>query len=419
MKRVPLPAGLWLLLSFIALDSMGFYTFRIWSANQPAGFSDLYAPWWAAHEMLLHRRNPYSPEVTREIQSVIYGPSFAAAEDPAKLGGGFAYPAYVALLLWPIIQMPFPAAQKVFAGVSILATLLSVALWARAIELRPPPLTRLTIVFFTLGSFPVLQGIHLENLSLLAAALIALAIFLISIDHLGLAGVFLALSTFKPQFIILLIPWLLVWSLSGWRRRRAMAITFLVTMLLLIFISEWLAPGWISSFVSIVRAYRHYTFGRSVLDLWFTPGWGRLAAALLVLTALGITWRYRSHAADSRPFLSVVCLLLALTLVVIPTLAPHAQILLLPGFLSLIRSRNLPGAGCLAKTSFAAAWLLLAWPWIATLGLSLMALRVPIANLYPLWQIPLFTSPLLPVVLGMATGLLLRLMPGQELSADG
>lgn len=198
-----------------------------------------------------------------------------------------------------------------------------------------------------------------------------------------------------------------------------MAITFLVTMLLLIFISEWLAPGWISSFVSIVRAYRHYTYGRSVLDLWFTPSWGRLAAGLLVLTVLGITWRYRSHAADSRPFLSVVSLLLALTLVVIPTLAPHAQILLLPGFLSLIRSRNLLGAGRLAKTSFAAAWLLLAWPWIATLGLSLMALRVPIRNLYPLWQIPLFTSPLLPVVLGMATGLLLGLMPGAGMERRG
>jgi hypothetical protein len=34
---------------------------------------DLYSPWVGTRELLLRRRNPYGPEVSREIQAVFYG----------------------------------------------------------------------------------------------------------------------------------------------------------------------------------------------------------------------------------------------------------------------------------------------------------------------------------------------------------
>lgn len=401
---------LWLLLSILSAGSMVFYVAEIWSANQPAHFSDLYAPWWGAHELLLRGRNPYSPAVAHEIQAVIYGApaSATSADDPSNIAGGFAYPPYAALLLWPTVYLTFSAAQKLFVGVSVVVTLFSLALWLRTLQFQLATTRWLTIALFTLGSFPALQGLKLGNLSLLAAALVALALLLLSADHLFLGGIFLALSTFKPQFTIALLLWLTVWTVSDWRRRRGLAWSFLATLLLLVLISEWLLPGWIGSFLHVLRAYRQYTYGHSLLDVWFTPRCGVLVAACLLFAVLGFCWRYRFQPVDSMSFIFVISLLLAVDLAIIPTLAPHAQLLLLPGILCLLRGRTLlSSSGALARLVSAGTWSVLAWPWIAAFGLMLAASRVPLSTLLRYWQIPLYTSPLLPLAVSLAVGCLL------------
>jgi len=416
MKNSPLPAKPigWLLLSIVSGVSMAYYVGQIWSANQPPHFNDLYAPWWGAHELLLHGRNPYSPQVAHEIQTVIYGaPAASDTQDPSGIGGGFAYPPYIAILLWPTVYLSFSAAQKAFLSVSILSTLLSIMVWFRLTQFRRPRLILLTATIFTLCSFPVLQGIKLQNPSLLAAFFIAITFLLLFTDHLVLAGAMLAVSTFKPQFMIVLIPWLALWTMGDWRRRRPLALSFLASMFLLVAVSEWLLPNWIPSFLRVVRAYRHYTYGHSLLDVWFTPTWGPIAAALVLLAVLALCWKHRWQASDSRDFMVVTSLALAATLVIIPTLAPHAQVLLLPGILCLLQNRTVPSpAGRLQRLLLAGTWILLAWPWIAAFALLLMAMKLPAHNLLRFWQIPLYTSPVLPVALVL--GLSCLLFPGSS-----
>ena len=413
MNNFPISKAVWwLLLSIISAGSMAYYVTKIWSANQPPHFNDLYARWWGAHELLLHGRNPYSPSVAHEIQVVIYGASLNAGspDDPTSIGGGFAYPPYIALLLWPTIYLSFSAAQKLFLCVSILAALASLLVWLRLLRFRWSLLTWLTVAIFTFGSFPSLQAIKLQNPSLLAASFIAITIFLLSNDHLILAGSLLAVSTFKPQFAILLIPWLALWTISDWRRRRPLAWSFVTTMLLLVLISESLVPGWISSFLNITRAYRHYTYGHSLLDVWFGQKWGIVVAVGFVLSAFAFCWRHQKQPADSMTFLLATNLLLAVTLIVIPTLAPHAQLLLFPGFVCLLRGRtSLVSSGAFPRLVWAATWGMLAWPWIAAFGLSLAAVRLPESALLRYWQIPLYTSPLLPVVFSLALSCLLSI----------
>jgi hypothetical protein len=395
----------WLLLSLVLAGSMAFYVGEIWSAHQPPHFNDLYARWWGAHELLLHGRNPYSPAVSHEIQTVIYGASADAGspDDPTGIGGGFAYPPYVALLLWPTIYLSFPDAQKVFLCVSILAELVSLVLWLRLLRFRWSLLTWLTIAVLTFGSFPSLQALTLQNPSLLAAAFIAIALFLLSTDHLILAGILLAVSTFKPQFAILLIPWLAFWTGGDWHRRRPLAWSFLSTMLLLVLVSEWLVKGWISSFLSVIRAYRHYTYGHSLLDVWFTPVWGVAVAACVVIFAFAFCWKHRSQPADSMSFFLAANLILTVTLIIIPSLAPHAQLLLLPGLLCLLRGRTLfSSSNSLLRVSSAGIVILLAWPWIAAFGLLLATIHFPVSTLLGYWPIPLYTSPLLPVAVSLA-----------------
>src|SRR5882724_5330032 len=164
--------AVWLLLGICAAASMGHYVEVIWGANQPEQFSDLYAPWWAAHELLLHGRNPYSLAVAHEIQGVIYGSAVSvSADDPNGIAGGFAYPPYATLLLWPLAYTTFPTAQKIFLFFSVLLTLLSLVLWVRAFRLRLSATRWVTLALFVMGSFPVLQGMKLQNLSLIAAGM--------------------------------------------------------------------------------------------------------------------------------------------------------------------------------------------------------------------------------------------------------
>ncbi len=148
---------MWLLLSILSAGGMAYYVAEIRSRNQPAHFTDFYAPCWGAHELLRHGRNPYSPAVAHEIQTVIDGVPVRApsTDDPSNIAGGFAYPPHTALLLWPTVCLSFSNAQKVFLAVSALATLLSLALWLRTLRLHASPLPQLTIALFALGSFPL------------------------------------------------------------------------------------------------------------------------------------------------------------------------------------------------------------------------------------------------------------------------
>ena len=409
---------LWLLLSVLSGGSMAWYVTAIWSANQPAHFNDLYAPWWAAHEMLRHGRNPYSPEIAHEIQTVIYGaPAHpTSANDPASISGGFSYPPYAAFLLWPTVYLSFAGAQRVFLLVSLAAMLLSIVLWVRTLRLPLEPLGWLTLTWFAFGSFPALQGLKLQNLSVIAAALLAITIYLLSSGHLALAGMFLAISTFKPQFTIALIPGLALWTFNDWGSRRRLALSFLFTMLVLVASSEWFVPGWIVRFLQVIRAYRHYTYGHSFLDVWFTPNWGMPLGLCVLALTLFFLWKMWLHDTHSTAFIRSMILLLAVTLVIIPSLAPHAQLLLLPGFL-LFLDRGNPLSSRMAKLAQGASWTLLAWSWIAAWGLFVGALLFPVSRLLRYWGLPLYGSPLLPLAVSLA--LVFSLPSGHQVGIGG
>ena len=332
----------------------------------------------------------------------------SSPDDPNGIAGGFAYPPYAVLILWPVIHTSFSAAQKVFVGTSLVLTLLSLALWLSAFRFRLPVVQWLAVAMFVLGSFPALQALKLQNLSLVAAAFIAITLFFLSGGRLVPAGIFLAASTFKPQFVVALVPWLAIWTAADWRHRRSVAWSFLATMVSLGLISEWLMPGWIPNFLNVVRSYRHYTYGHSLLDVWLNPAMGSLVSAFLLIAALALCWRHRSLPADSPGFVLITSLMLAATAVVIPTLAPHAQLLLLPGFLCLLFHSAYPGSeGSFTRLSRGAVWILVAWPWIAAFGLLLAALVYPAASLLRFWQLPLYTSPVLPLAVALALGALL------------
>src|SRR5580704_1249476 len=125
--------------------------------------SDLYPRWLGARELLLHGRDPYSAEVTREIQAGYYGrPLDPALPHDPKDEQGFAYPAYVVFLLAPTVTLPFEVVQMGFRWLLIGLAAASVMLWVRTLRWKISAETAAILVVLTLGSFPVLQGVKLQ-----------------------------------------------------------------------------------------------------------------------------------------------------------------------------------------------------------------------------------------------------------------
>jgi len=402
-----------LILATLAAASMWFYVDHVLVAYQVAdaaehgrprgNLSDLYPRWLGARELLLHGRNPYSQEITLETQKGYYGRLLDASRpDDPKDQQGFAYPAYVVFILAPLIRLSFHDVQIIFKWLLIGLTVGSVVIWLRALRWRLPPLAVAIAMLLTLGSVPAVQGIKLQQLSLVVAGFLAGAGACVAGGYLFSGGMILALATIKPQLAWPVIAWLLAWAVSDWKARRRFVIGFSVTMGALLIGAEIALPGWWRMFLHALSQYRQYTHNESVLDQLFNWLLGRFGGDLLVLLAVLICgvvlWTARKPPASSPEFARALALVLALTVLIVPMYAPYNQVLLLPAILLLVRERpGLAVGSWSVRIAYAAAVLALAWQWIASMALSLTWLVSPVEAL-KMWKLPFYATFSLPVL---------------------
>jgi hypothetical protein len=379
--------------------------------GRPRGnLSDVYPRWLGARELLLHHRDPYSSDITREIQAGYYGRPLdpARAEDP-KDQQGFAYPVYVAFLLAPTITLPFSVVQAGFRWLSLIITVATVPLWLRALRWHASATTTLILIILTIGSFPAVQGIKLQQLSLVVSGFIALVALLLTSGHFVLAGMVLALATIKPQLTWPLAAWLLLWTFSDWRRRQGFFWGFALTMAALLAGAEYLLPGWTPEFRQAIAAYRQYTGGAgSLLDVLVTPGWGRVVSGLILLALAAVCWRLRRKPESTADFSLATSVVLAATVVVVPMVAPYNQLLLLPAVFLLVQQAGSNWKRSrLTRLAYMVSGLLVLWPWLATVCLSVATLIVPAKLVQQAWALPLYTSLGIPLAVLGAIALML------------
>ena len=370
-------------------------------ARPRGNLSDLYPRWLGTRELLLHQRNPYSREVTCEIQVGYYGRELDATrpEDPRDQQG-FAYPLYVCFLLAPTIELPFERVRAVFGWLLVVLAGVSVPLWLRMIGWRPQTSVLLTLMLLTLGSFPVVQGFKLQQLTLVVAALVAAAGALLVSGHLLAAGVVLGLATIKPQLVLPLAICLVLWAASAWRIRQGFVWSFGATMVLLFAAAEVVLRGWFADFLIAAREYRSYAGGASMLDVLLSPFWGRVTTLLLIGAVSLTCWRFRTKEQASFEFAVMIALVLAVTVIIIPMFAPYNYVLALPAVLLLAKHwRQLWTGGVLPRLGLILAVAILLWQWIASLGLTLASLVVPAATVQKVWWLPLYTSAKIPLPL--------------------
>ncbi len=328
MRCAGLPrATLLILFGFALLSALVFVNLRF--ARSSPGGNDFLPRWLGTHLHLTNRQNPYSPETTLAIQEKIYGRAAQEGEDQAL----FAYPFYSMLFFAPFALVGDYAIARAmwitFQEVAIVATVIS------AIALsgwRPGRWPLAAFLFFGLAWFHAAKPLVDGNAAILVGALMTLGLLALRRGRDGLAGLLFALSTIKPQMVVLVLPFVLIWCLS--QKRKTVFWAFFASLVILLGVSFVLQPNWLTQNIAQAFLYQSYSPPATLAGI-FSQWWGdpgRAVGWVLNLT-FGLLLVYEWFGAlrkDFDWFLWAVCLTLAIgPLVGVPATSANYAILVL------------------------------------------------------------------------------------------
>ncbi len=360
--------------------------------------SDLYARWYGTRELLLHHRDPYSRDITREVQAGFYGRPLESqnASDPTAQEG-FNYPLYAVFLVAPFAGLSFATAQTISRWLLISAAACSVPLWMKAMGFHPRLPLVLAGMVLTAGAYPSVIEFYQQNLAALVVFLLAVAMASIARGWLVLAGFLLALSTIKPEIAGLMVFWSVLWAAGQWRKRYPLIASFSATMTMLIVAAELTLPHWIGRFLASVRDYQVLDADLPITQVLLPRFAGRMVTFGLIGLLMVLLWRWRSSEEGSDTFKLGTAWAAAVTLSVLPKLAAYNQLLLVPALVLLLgRWQDILQGGLITRSLAKAALASQLWQWIAALGLAVcslaisprLALRAADAPLYTLLALP-------------------------------
>jgi glycosyl transferase family 87 len=301
--------------------------------NRPRGnFSDLYPAWLGTRELLVNHRDPYGPEVTANIQKGVWG-RIVDARNPGdpKDQSRFAYPLYVVFILAPTVLFSFSVVKQLYIIGAIITGILSIWCWVRLFH---PGRSRFQFAVCTalcLGSWPFVLALRIHQPALLVFTLISAAIGATSMGKLRLAGVLLAVSAIKPQSVIGIVGWLLLWSLSRWRDRKGLFLSFTLTFTLMLLAAEIILPGWIWKWREALSAYMQYApLPGAYVELMFGNHLGKLVGLLVTLGILWFCWKSRRDESHTDRFKLAPALIFSANLFITPVWHAYDHIFLLP-----------------------------------------------------------------------------------------
>lgn len=294
------------------------------------GLNDFMSRWEGARSYWIDGLNPYGEAASFNIQRQIYGRAALEDEDP----GFFAYPFYIALVIWPLVHFDYAWASAVWMVLLEACLLLALILLLDLFRWRPRPLLLAVLVLWSLFSYFPSRGLILGQPGVLVYLLEILAVWALSRQQDRLAGIALALSTIKPQMGYLIVPFLLLWSLR--EKRWQFAAAFIITFGGLMIGSFVLLPSWLADWLAQVRIYDTYTALGS--PIWIIVVYylnlGEAPLRLIELACYGLLlWQvYETLFRGKRErLLWTITLALTITHLVAPrTATPHYVVFMIP-----------------------------------------------------------------------------------------
>ena len=178
----------------------------------------------------------------------------------------FAYPLYTLYFFWPLSYVPYAWAQAIWMVVLQFMLLGSTILAIRLAGWGPPTWLFWFTILWGILFYNGARAIILGQFSILVTLALFLALWAVQSRRDGWAGLFLAVTTIKPQMVFLVLVFLLVWALC--QRRWRLIGSFITSTLLLVVTSMLLVPTWPLDFIRNAVAYSDYVaFGTPLENL--------------------------------------------------------------------------------------------------------------------------------------------------------
>jgi len=260
-------------------------------SQQNPGGSDFLPRWVGTRGLLLTGRSPYSNETTQEIQQRFYGRPAQPDEDQVL----FVYPLFSILVFAPFAMIAdFNLARGLWMTVLELGIILIIlgAIYLSRWKISPVKFG-LLFVFGLLWYYSIRALIN-SNASILVGLFLVGVFLAIHLRKDILAGSLLALSTIKPQVVVLLVLFILIWSLR--EKRHKLALSFVGTLSFLVVITLLLVPGWIYQNLLQLLSYPTYTLPGTpgaIFEQWLPHVGKKLGWILTFSMIILLIWEWR------------------------------------------------------------------------------------------------------------------------------
>lgn len=336
MKRKETLLLVILCIFIFTIDVLATYHFQ---TSIVPGAGDFYSRWHGARALLIEGRNPYALDVTEEIQPIV-------GFDPSEIGrGGFNYPLHVIFFFWPLVYLPYPWTQAIWlVTLQWLAIGSVIALLAR-LNWKPKPLAVVLLILMTLSFYPLFRSIFVGQFTIWILFILVLTLLFLKKDRDFIAGVIFSAASIKPQMVIFIAPWLVLWALG---RKRWRFLGGLLSGGFLFLIASWmLYPGWPAKFIEDLQRYRRFAGGRNPIQLTLDYLWPEAPAFLLpvisgslILTMLVCWWRNWQTSDENRFLHTLNWTIMVELLVTFQTGTTNQVLLLIPLFSALAASQQ-------------------------------------------------------------------------------
>lgn len=352
--------------------------------------NDFAVYWSSARTLLFDGATPYGDLASLKSQNLLYGLGGRPSDPPSRLD----LPFHIELLILPFALISnYQVAIAIWLSILEIALVITVFVCLRTFHWRPNPAVGAEIIFFTLFSVYGLWALMLGNAIILAGLLIAAALLALREKQDELAGVLLAMTTFKFMSVGLLLIFILLWAV--FQRRHRIFIPFLMTLIIMVLLSFFFFPNWFVPFIKAVILNLKY-------GLWLTPpiffkdlfpyvgnrlGW--VVSGLLAIILLVEWWQARKK--EFQQMVWTAGLTIALTpLLGFPTYPQNYILLIIP----LIFCLSILANRWTSSSSFVISGiivLLFVATWVAALfavnEIRMLYLALPIFTIFILYWI--------------------------------
>ncbi|MDH5507989.1 MAG: DUF2029 domain-containing protein [Anaerolineae bacterium] len=296
--------------ALLVIAGLTWVNFRF--ATQNPGGNDFIPRWVGTRLFLTEGLSPYSEETSVLIQDYLHGRLAQGQEDK----GYFVYPHYAMLVFTPFgLVSDYSLARALWMTALEMALLGITFASLSLLRWRPSASVFGVMMLFTLiwyhGARPVING----NAAVLSAFFIVAAFLNIRAGRDILAGIILAFASIKPQMVILLVPFVVLWSIS--HRRMRLVNSIAVSFLVLISVSMLIQPDWIIANLQQVMVYPTYSPPGTPAVI-FAGWWGQkgefIGYGLSVFLGVVLLWEWAAAwQKNFKWFFWTACLTLVIT----------------------------------------------------------------------------------------------------------